>query len=163
MKSIVDRRLLTTCRKLILCRPSAPLNRRPCMNQPTTKYMYPKIAIYDTARRLHQDALDNRSTVHIHIHLLNLNLLSPNPKRLDPNHQPHRPSCLHTHPNRKTMANSIDYIAIQNVLARYCFALDTKDLALLHQVLTPDIDAQYPFPGGDMQGIEAVITTISKR
>jgi ketosteroid isomerase-like protein len=61
------------------------------------------------------------------------------------------------------MANSIDYIAIQNVLARYCFALDTKDLAMLHQVLTPDIDAQYPFPGGDMQGIEAVIAVISKR
>jgi hypothetical protein len=61
------------------------------------------------------------------------------------------------------MANSIDYIAIQNVLARYCFALDTKDLSMLHQVLTPDIDAQYPFPGGNMQGIEAVISTISKR
>jgi len=61
------------------------------------------------------------------------------------------------------MANSIDYIAIQNVLARYCFALDTKDLKMLHQVLTPDIDAQYPFPGGDMQGIEAVISIISKR
>jgi ketosteroid isomerase-like protein len=61
------------------------------------------------------------------------------------------------------MANSTDYIAIQNVLARYCFALDTKDLNQLHQVLTPDIDAQYPFPGGDMQGIEAVISVISKR
>jgi hypothetical protein len=61
------------------------------------------------------------------------------------------------------MANSIDYIAIQNVLARYCFALDTKDLTQLHQVITPDIDAQYPFPGGDMQGVEAVISKISKR
>jgi hypothetical protein len=61
------------------------------------------------------------------------------------------------------MANVIDYIAIQNVLAQYCFALDTKNLTLLSEVLTPDIDAQYPFPGGDMQGLDAVIETISKR
>ena len=64
---------------------------------------------------------------------------------------------------RVNMTNSIDYIAIQNVLALYCFALDTKDLNLLSEVLTPDIDAQYPFPGGDMQGLDAVIATISKR
>ncbi|GAB7331576.1 hypothetical protein MBLNU13_g02958t1 [Cladosporium sp. NU13] len=61
------------------------------------------------------------------------------------------------------MANAIDYIAIKNVLALYCFALDTKDLTLLSEVLTPDIDAQYPFPGGDMQGLDAVISVISKR
>jgi hypothetical protein len=61
------------------------------------------------------------------------------------------------------MANSIDYIAIQNVLARYCFALDTKDLSTLSEVLTQDVDAQYPFPSGDMQGLDAVISTISKR
>ena len=61
------------------------------------------------------------------------------------------------------MANPIEYIAIQNVLALYCFALDTKDLNLLREVLTPDIDAQYPFPGGDMQGLDAVISVISKR
>jgi hypothetical protein len=61
------------------------------------------------------------------------------------------------------MANSIDYIAIQNVLARYCFALDIKDLLILSEVLTQDVDAKYPFPGGDMQGLDAVISTISKR
>lgn len=59
--------------------------------------------------------------------------------------------------------NPIDYFAIQNVLSLYCFALDTKNLALLSQVMTPDVDAQYPFPGGDMQGLEAVIGVISKR
>ena len=59
--------------------------------------------------------------------------------------------------------NPIDYIAIKNVLALYCFALDTKNLTLLSEVLTPDIDAQYPFPGGDMQGLDAVISVISKR
>lgn len=61
------------------------------------------------------------------------------------------------------MANPIDYFAIQNVLARYCIALDTKDLNILSEVLTSDIDAKYPFPGGDMQGLEAVISVISKR
>jgi len=59
--------------------------------------------------------------------------------------------------------NPIDYIAIQNVLALYCFSLDTKNLQLLSEVLTPDIDAHYPFPGGDMQGLDAVIGVISKR
>lgn len=61
------------------------------------------------------------------------------------------------------MANPIDYIAIQNVLSRYCIALDTKDLSILTEVFMPDVDAQYPFPGGDMQGIDAVKATISKR
>lgn len=59
--------------------------------------------------------------------------------------------------------NPIDYIAIKNVLALYCFALDTKNLDLLSQVMVPDVDAQYPFPGGDMQGLEAVVGVISKR
>lgn len=66
-----------------------------------------------------------------------------------------------TQPNMAT--NPIDYIAIKNVLALYCFALDTKNLTLLSEVLTPDIDAKYPFPGGDMQGLDAVIEVISKR
>ena len=61
------------------------------------------------------------------------------------------------------MATPIDYFAIQNVLARYCFALDTKDLDVLSEVFTPDIDAKYPFPGGDMQGLEAVKKTIAGR
>jgi hypothetical protein len=60
-------------------------------------------------------------------------------------------------------ANPVDYIAIKNVLALYCFALDTKNLALLSEVLTPNVDAKYPFPGGDMQGLDAVISVISKR
>jgi hypothetical protein len=66
-----------------------------------------------------------------------------------------------TQPNMAT--DPIDYIAIKNVLALYCFALDTKNLTLLSEVLTPDIDAKYPFPGGDMQGLEAVVSVISKR
>lgn len=61
------------------------------------------------------------------------------------------------------MANPLDYVAIQNVLSRYCIALDTKDLSILSEVFTPDVEAQYPFPGGDMQGLEAVKATITKR
>ncbi|OCK76565.1 hypothetical protein K432DRAFT_385357 [Lepidopterella palustris CBS 459.81] len=59
--------------------------------------------------------------------------------------------------------NPIDYFAIQNVLSRYCIALDTKDFDLLSEVFTPNVDAKYPFPGGDMKGLEAVQSTIRGR
>lgn len=41
--------------------------------------------------------------------------------------------------------NPLDYIAIQNTLARYCLALDTKNFALLREVFTSDVDARYSF------------------
>jgi hypothetical protein len=37
--------------------------------------------------------------------------------------------------------NPLDQIAIQNVIARYCQSLDTKDFDLLHDVFLPDVFA----------------------
>lgn len=60
-------------------------------------------------------------------------------------------------------SNATDYVAIGNTLARYCVALDTKNWELLHQVFTDDVDAKYPFPGGEMKGVAAVAGAIRKR
>jgi hypothetical protein len=89
---------------------------------------------------------------------------SLHPSKQHPNLS-HRPSNTQQTPSNKRMAtpNPHDYFAIRNVLALYCIALDTKNLSLLSQVLTSDITASYPFPGGEMQGLESVIATISKR
>lgn len=57
----------------------------------------------------------------------------------------------------------LDYFVIKNTLARYCFALDNKDFGLLSDVFTPDVDATYPFPGGNLKGVNAVASAISKR
>ena len=58
--------------------------------------------------------------------------------------------------------NPLDYVAIQNTLARYCLALDGKDFELLKQVFTADVDAIYPF-GGQIKGVEKVAAAIKKR
>lgn len=60
-------------------------------------------------------------------------------------------------------ANSLDHIAIQNTLARYCIALDDKDFAALSDVFVADCDTHYPFPGGDLKGITAVQNAIQAR
>lgn len=59
--------------------------------------------------------------------------------------------------------NPHDTLAIRNLLALYCLALDTKDLTQLSQVFTPDVRASYPFPGGEMHGLEAVQRVIAGR
>lgn len=59
-------------------------------------------------------------------------------------------------------ATPFDYIAIQNTLARYCIALDTKDFELLRQVFTDDAGAIYPFTG-QVKGVQTMIDSISKR
>ena len=56
-----------------------------------------------------------------------------------------------------------DWVAIQNTLSLYCVALDTKDFDLLNEVFTPDVEAVYPFPGGNMMGIKAITDTIGHR
>jgi hypothetical protein len=59
-------------------------------------------------------------------------------------------------------ANPLDQLAIQNVLARYCEALDTKIFSLLEKVFVPDVVADYPF-NSDLKGVEAVQSAITKR
>ena len=56
----------------------------------------------------------------------------------------------------------LDPLAIQNVLARYCEALDTKEFALLDSVFVRDVVADYPF-NSDLKGVEAVRGAIMKR
>ena len=58
--------------------------------------------------------------------------------------------------------NPLDYVAIQNTLARYCIALDTKDFDLLRQVFTKDVDTIYPFRG-PIKGVDAVADAIKER
>jgi ketosteroid isomerase-like protein len=60
-------------------------------------------------------------------------------------------------------AGAIDYFAIQKTLADYCFALDTKDFPRLAEVFTEDVVATYPFPGGDMNGLQHIQEVISSR
>lgn len=44
--------------------------------------------------------------------------------------------------------NPIDYFAIQNTIARYCIALDTKNFDLLvSDVFAPDVHASFPVLG----------------
>ena len=59
-------------------------------------------------------------------------------------------------------ANPLDHIAIQNVISRYCEALDTKMLSLLTKVFSPDVVADYPFKS-NMKGVDTIITTIQQR
>lgn len=57
---------------------------------------------------------------------------------------------------------AIDYIEIKNTIARYCFALDSKDFDLLDKVFTSDVDAKFPFSSG-FKGLENVKAAIEKR
>lgn len=56
----------------------------------------------------------------------------------------------------------LDYIEIQNTIARYCVALDTKDFDLLKDVFTVDVSGNYPFNNG-LKGVAAVSKAIQKR
>lgn len=57
---------------------------------------------------------------------------------------------------------AFDYLAIKNVLSRYCEALDTKKFELLKKVFTNDCSCDYPF-NSDLQGVKAVSEAIQKR
>ncbi|QIX00897.1 hypothetical protein AMS68_006414 [Peltaster fructicola] len=61
------------------------------------------------------------------------------------------------------MTTPLDYVAIQNTISRYCFALDTKDWALLTQVFLPDVDAKYPIGARSFVGLEPLSAAIQKR
>lgn len=56
----------------------------------------------------------------------------------------------------------MDYIAIQNTISTYCFALDNKDFESLRQVFTEDVDTIYPFRG-TIKGVQEVADAIKKR
>lgn len=58
--------------------------------------------------------------------------------------------------------NPHDHIAIQNVISRYCVALDTKIFDLLDKVFVPDVVADYPF-NQDMRGVDTVRNAIQNR
>ena len=61
-----------------------------------------------------------------------------------------------------SQVNSLDYIAIKNVLSRYCEALDLKDFELLEKVFLPDVVADYPF-NSDLKSVDALSKAIQNR
>ena len=58
--------------------------------------------------------------------------------------------------------NPLDTLAIQNTIARYCEALDTKLWPLLDKVFLPDATAEYPFHR-DLKGVEDIRNKIQNR
>jgi hypothetical protein len=58
--------------------------------------------------------------------------------------------------------NPLDYLAIKNVLARYCQALDCKDFDSLSNVFMSDVDADYPF-NSELKSLDEVKTAIKER
>lgn len=58
--------------------------------------------------------------------------------------------------------NPLDHISIQNVLSRYCTAIDAKDWPLLNDVFVADVDADYPF-NRSLKGVDAVAKAIQGR
>ncbi|KAF2832117.1 hypothetical protein CC86DRAFT_280366, partial [Ophiobolus disseminans] len=58
--------------------------------------------------------------------------------------------------------NSLDYLAVKNVVSRYCEALDSKDFDLLNKVFLPDVVADYPF-NSNLNGVDAVSKAIQNR
>ncbi|KAF1845702.1 uncharacterized protein K460DRAFT_312367 [Cucurbitaria berberidis CBS 394.84] len=61
-----------------------------------------------------------------------------------------------------SVINPCDHIAVKNVLARYCEALDLKKFELLVKVFLPDVIADYPF-NSNLKGVEAVSLAIQNR
>ncbi|KAI9706777.1 MAG: hypothetical protein M1820_004748 [Bogoriella megaspora] len=59
--------------------------------------------------------------------------------------------------------NPLHVEAIRNSIARYCLILDTKSWADLSYVFTSEADASYPFPGGDLHGVESIRGAIRTR
>ena len=58
--------------------------------------------------------------------------------------------------------NPLDHFAIQNTIARYAIALDSKNFDLLEEVFTEDVDTIYPFKGA-IKGWKDVANAIEKR
>ncbi|CAI6341760.1 unnamed protein product [Periconia digitata] len=60
------------------------------------------------------------------------------------------------------IVNPHDHLAIQNTIARYCEALDTKDFKLLDQVFAEEVVANYPF-NNKLEGVKGVREAIVNR
>jgi hypothetical protein len=58
--------------------------------------------------------------------------------------------------------NPLDHLAIQNVLAKYCEALDSKDFGMLDEVFLSNVSADYPF-NHELEGVGAVKAAIKNR
>ena len=58
--------------------------------------------------------------------------------------------------------NALDHFAIQNTIARYAIALDSKNFDLLDEVFTEDVDTIYPFKG-EIKGAQNVADAIRDR
>jgi hypothetical protein len=58
--------------------------------------------------------------------------------------------------------NPLDNLAIQNTIARYCEALDTKQWPLLDKVFMPGATADYPF-NNDLRGVDDIRNKIQNR
>jgi hypothetical protein len=58
--------------------------------------------------------------------------------------------------------NPLDYLAVKNVVARYCQALDLKDFDQLGKVFMSDVDADYPFNSG-LKSLDDLKTAIKDR
>lgn len=60
--------------------------------------------------------------------------------------------------------NAFDYISIQNTLAKYCIALDTKAFHQLDDVFTPDVQVRYPIEGFNAaKDLASLIQRLEKR
>jgi hypothetical protein len=57
---------------------------------------------------------------------------------------------------------SLDHLAVKNIIARYCEALDAKDFKVLESVFLPNVVANYPF-NAELEGVDAVSAAIQKR
>ena len=60
--------------------------------------------------------------------------------------------------------NPFDYFAIQNTIAAYCIALDTKDFDKLLEIFAPDVEAVFPVLGREtIRDARMLASTIEKR
>lgn len=59
---------------------------------------------------------------------------------------------------------ALHHIEVQNVLARYCFAIDNKTFDQLSDVFTEDVKVSYPIQGFEgIDGLQALQEALQKR
>lgn len=81
-----------------------------------------------------------------------------------PTHNTYHPGGIASISKFEIMApNPFDYFAIQNTIARYCIALDNKNLDLLADIFAPDVHAKFPVLGKEINDVVTLAQTIEKR